>query len=518
MQTTIQQKQTKTTGKKRAEKGSVQLQTRNKSRRYKFTANRIPQTLRLEKKGYHTKAFERALKKTLELDIAQNTYDFTQARYKEMLKNGVVPVNRPVATVPPATPAVLMVSPVAVATLVPVAATIPKPSQIIAKVVHLPIAPATTPQEPIAAPQTETGELYTLTETAPETAPESVTPGTEPATPGTQEKKESGYKRRKREGTQPIPFVDCPRLDQPFYLKDLIIYYCQQNGRNHNKKHYYTVIDMVEKWGKVQLTHIPLLLENENYKYFTYKSRRGMLWKMFEVLRENKTIEKNPFANTPQHDAPTEKPEERQRISDAQMGEVLDAIKNDSYFPVDSRKFKHSDYYPFIYFLAVVGTRPAEAIGLQVKKINFEECTITINEAFARENGTSQAGRIMKDTKTKTKRVVGFDCPELLDLLKQQCAGKKPNDYVFINPKGTTINDVEANKVLQAVLSAKEMTHKVLYFLRHCFVSRCVQQGLSILEIMKLVGHADERMILRVYAEITGIVVKIPRLNRANKK
>ena len=53
------------------------------------------------------------------------------------------------------------------------------------------------------------------------------------------------------------------------------------------------------------------------------------------------------------------------------ISSVLRAFKNDTFTPNKSA-FKHSHYYPFIYFLFKTGVRNAEAIGLRVSSINLE--------------------------------------------------------------------------------------------------------------------------------------------------
>jgi integrase len=497
MQTVTHQQQPIKT---RSPKGSVTLQERKYGRRFKYTANHERRSLRLPAKGVHTKAFEDSLKKTIELDLLNDRHDHTQERYKLMIKTGVIPFVDANIVFAPATRQNTPAAPVTVTSFAPVPAYKASKQPIVIGMVQVPIEQTTAVQEPVHQPETAI-----VTETAPTPAQPAV-------------KQTALQKLQEKRANKVVTFVECPRLNQPFALEDAVLYFCQQNGRNEEINHYKSVVNMAKKWGKVNASHIPTLLNNENYAYDTYHTRRSMISAMFDFFVEVNLADRNPFSHVPPRDKPEIKPENRQRISDAQMYDVLQAIKNDTYTNLKNRRSAHSDYYPFIYFLASMGTRPAEAIGLQVKKINFEQNTVLIDQALARVIGTCSAGREMKETKTGTKRTITVKSPELMEILKKQCEGKAPNDFVFLSKGGKTMDDVSVGNVLKAVLKQLGIERKVLYFLRHCFVSRCIQQGLSILEIMKLVGHVDERMILKVYGEITGQIVTAPEIDKNNKR
>jgi integrase len=491
MQTTQHQTQPVKT---RSPKGSVTLQERKYDRRFKYTADKKRRHLSLPAKGTHSKAFEDSLKKTIELDLLLNRHDHTQQRYKRMIETGIIPFIDNNIVFAPVTQYTAPASPVAVTTFVPASALTAHTKPAITGIVTVPIEPANDLQEPEAVPE-PTAEN--------ETAPA--------------EKKTALQKRNEKRANRKIVFVNLPRLDQPFLLQDVVVYYCQQNGRDEDINYYKGVRDMAKKWGKVQAFQIPTLLNNQNYEYETYQNRRTMISGMFTYLVDNGHIATHPFKYVPARTKPEVKPVHRQRISDALMYDVLQAIKDDTYQSKYSHRVKHSYYYPVILFLATIGTRPAEAIGLQVKKVNFDNNTVVIDQALARVTGTYAAGREMKETKTGNKRTITIESPELLAILKELCEGKEPNDYVFQSINGLSIDEASLRRVLTAVLEALKIDHKVLYFLRHCVISRCLQQGMDILEVIKLVGHKDKQMVLNVYGEITGNKVAAPGIDKKNK-
>jgi len=53
----------------------------------------------------------------------------------------------------------------------------------------------------------------------------------------------------------------------------------------------------------------------------------------------------------------------RKPFTEGEISKILEVFKKDTFTPKGS-SFKHSQYYPFIYFIFKTGVRNAEAIGL----------------------------------------------------------------------------------------------------------------------------------------------------------
>ena len=200
---------------------------------------------------------------------------------------------------------------------------------------------------------------------------------------------------------------------------------------------------MALNWGDVSDTdHIPRLLNSMNYKPSTFNSRKTVLNAFCEWLVRKKQIEYNPLQDTKSRKR-SSKLTTRKRLSDEEINLVLEAIKNDQFLPKHSFRFQHSHYYPFFKFMAITGVRPAEAIGLLVKKIDFANKVVTIDQALARTRmGTSAKNRIMKSTKMEDSRELPFhENPDLENLLLQQCEGRDKNDLVFPSPTGLSCDE-----------------------------------------------------------------------------
>jgi len=223
----------------------------------------------------------------------------------------------------------------------------------------------------------------------------------------------------------------------------------------------------------------------------------------------------NPFDDVAGRKKSLAKDPKRKRLTDQEVKEILDAIKEDRFLPANNRGYTHSYYYPIFVFFAMTGCRPSEVIGLQVKKVDFTRQVVTIDAAFARTmKGTSHACRKMKSTKTTEERELPFHNNTVLkDILEHQCKGRKPNDFVFPSPNNKCCYDRALNDtVLKTVLRGLNIPERILYCFRHSFCSRCLEQGMDIKSVQALTGHRDVTILLNIYSEVNQKKVSIPGL------
>ncbi len=65
---------------------------------------------------------------------------------------------------------------------------------------------------------------------------------------------------------------------------------------------------------------------------------------------------------------------------------------------------------------------------------------------------------------------------ELRKMLKCLCAGKKANNYVFLNKRGTPIDDrMFQRRILRPLLEKLQIRNRDLYAYRHTFATRAVR-------------------------------------------
>src|SRR5699024_2823092 len=106
-------------------------------------------------------------------------------------------------------------------------------------------------------------------------------------------------------------------------------------------------------------------------------------------------------------------------------------------------------WFPLFRLLAFSGMRKGEALGLQWKKINFKDKTITIDQTLTLGLGNKI---IVQDTKTTSgNRVISMDDTtleilaiwrkrQLQDYLRVGINTNKPTQYVFTNYKNEFVN------------------------------------------------------------------------------
>lgn len=75
------------------------------------------------------------------------------------------------------------------------------------------------------------------------------------------------------------------------------------------------------------------------------------------------------------------------------------------------------------------------------------------------------------------------------------------SEHLFVSPAGHPYTCAAVNRVLQRAARTADLRDICLYTLRHSFISRLVQAGVSLPEVATLAGHRDIRMTMR-YAHL----------------
>lgn len=321
------------------------------------------------------------------------------------------------------------------------------------------------------------------------------------------------YKDFIKNNTVPVPVAT---REPVFILHESLKHFLQTTGRTLDKDLYYNTYRMVLKWGDtITCLEIPQLLTGMGYSAKTFNNRKLVLNAYCEWMVRNGKISYNPLKDIPSRRKTGRKNSCRRRLTDSEIMSVLNAIKTDKYIKDNSHRYNHSFYYPIFYFLIRTGVRPAEAIGLQVKKVDFDRKVIVIDQALARtRKGTSAKNRIMKGTKMDDWREIPFGGDsELEEVLLKQCAGKDENALVFTSPTGLACDDRKLNdSVLKPVLDGLKIPRRILYAFRHSFISRCFERGMDIKSVQALTGHKDVSILLNTYAEAVKCKVSLPML------
>lgn len=153
-------------------------------------------------------------------------------------------------------------------------------------------------------------------------------------------------------------------------------------------------------------------------------------------------------------------------------------------------------------FMAYCGTRPGEAMALQVKDIDFDTRRIHIHQTWTQAPGSNQV--TLGSTKTWENRIIAY--PEFLEHdLKALVTGHSGEDFVFRTPTGKPINQSNwRNRVFKTAVNAAGLDIPGLSpkALRHTFASLAVASGADVKTIQNQMGHSSAAMTLDVYAAL----------------
>jgi integrase len=274
---------------------------------------------------------------------------------------------------------------------------------------------------------------------------------------------------------------------------------------------YYSVRNMLKRWTITKCEDVLTKLNNEKFSNKTYNSRLNMLKNFFSWLVKQKIISENFLEDVRKKRIKRKENLSRKPFTYEEIRKILEAVKTDAFCPKCSR-FKHSHYYPFLYFIFKTGVRNAEAIGLRVNHILIKKGIIKISEVLARTlKGTNASARIRKETKNGKQR----DLPlteDLKEILLPLVENKMPDDLVFVSPYGKCIDDkMFQRRVFRVILSKLGIKHRVLYACRHTFNSRCIEEGINPITTAFLMGNNPETA-LKSYTHLLSLPETLPEL------
>ena len=272
---------------------------------------------------------------------------------------------------------------------------------------------------------------------------------------------------------------------------------------------YNSLRNMLKKWGSIEQSNILKNLNAETFCAGTYNRRLHMLKAFVKWLVKKGIWALNPLDDINSKRVKREKQVKRKPFSEVEIKSILNAFKNDEFTPKSS-SFKHSHYYPFIYFIFKTGVRNAEAIGLRVSSVDLKTKRIYIKEVLARSlKGTSSLQRIRKETKNGKERVLPMN-QDLSDILTPLLAGKKPDDLVFQSQTGLSIDDNNFQKrIFKKVLKDLGIEERVLYACRHTFGSRCIDSGITPIMTAFLMGN-NPKTALKNYTHQINLPKDLP--------
>jgi integrase len=158
--------------------------------------------------------------------------------------------------------------------------------------------------------------------------------------------------------------------------------------------------------------------------------------------------------------------------------------------------------------LAYAGLRPGEALALRWADVR--ERTILVERALALGG--------VKGTKTGRSRTVRLLSPLAADLRQWRMRCGRPSDHELVfpghdgKPWSESAYQSWRRRAFKRALTAAGIEHARPYDLRHSFASLLIQEGRSVVDVARQLGHSAT-MTLRVYGHVLDEFADAPQQN-----
>ncbi|WP_339314699.1 site-specific integrase [Paenibacillus sp. FSL M7-0896] len=174
------------------------------------------------------------------------------------------------------------------------------------------------------------------------------------------------------------------------------------------------------------------------------------------------------------------------------------------------------------YLLAFSGLRSGELCGLKWTDINFETTMLRVTKTLYNPNNNMTEYKL---TPPKTKgsiRTFNLD-QAIIKLLqtyqerqrythqryKDQFGEHHTKNFVFCRPNGYPYNPMDVNERMARLLKYTNIKkHATPHIFRHTHISMLTEAGVDLLNIMKRVGHEDDKTTVRIYTHVTNKMKK----------
>ena len=261
---------------------------------------------------------------------------------------------------------------------------------------------------------------------------------------------------------------------------------------------------MIEKWDIKLANEMPFYLIKQSLSPNTFNNRLNILKRFAKWLVKKQLIHENPLEDAITMKVKVKR-EQRKPFQDQEITMILDALATNKFHRNGSK------YYSFIKFMFMTGVRNAEAIGLTVRKIDFKNKVIKIDQTLARtRKGSYSNARIIKSTKTDNCRYLPID-RQLESLLIKACDKKKGYELVFNSVNGKAIDDHQFQKrVFKPMLKKLGIPERDLYAIRHTFGTIAIEQGINPIDAGYLMGHNNPKTVLTCYSHLRFVPKKLP--------
>ncbi|MCB0347522.1 MAG: site-specific integrase [Bdellovibrionales bacterium] len=219
-----------------------------------------------------------------------------------------------------------------------------------------------------------------------------------------------------------------------------------------------------------------------NLKPGALKCYLKMIKRLFEMAVQEGILSKNPATGLS-----VVVPKSVQKVLTAEEAEIL----------LKAAKETHHSFYPVWAFALMTGMRSGEMYALKWSDINFDTDVIHVNKQWTSKEGFGP-------TKTRENRVVPIS-PDLRVFLKE--LKLKTGDSEFVLPRLKRWTKGLQARVLKEFCKGLNITDIKFHDLRATFITNMLAQGVPLVTVMAIVGHA-RMSTTDVYLRLAGVNVR----------
>ena len=258
-----------------------------------------------------------------------------------------------------------------------------------------------------------------------------------------------------------------------------------------------------KKLTTITQTDLQLIIAKNGDSPNTCAKIRLTLRQIFRAAERDGLIQRNPAEGLT---VPTYRPTEQRPLTDAERGAVARAELD----PMD-RSYLDALYY--------FGLRPGEALALMPGDFDFSARTLTVRRSVSFPVNQPE----LKGTKTNNVRKIPIPL-EALGKFKSYCS--TCGLYLFHREDGSLMSKSSQRRMWDRIIreinrqlggsASIDLTNGLHpYIFRHDFATTLYYSGVSLKKAAELLGHADTKMIMQVYAhvedeneDLTGVVAR----------